>query len=112
KAEVDSDRPLSRASVQASVILPDERRLPLAFAVDAADPGVFRAEYEASTPGPHRIVAALVVGGQNLAETTTVIDVAPAPASGATTVDRANLQRIASATGGRFIDLADPGSWP
>ena len=38
QAELRSDRPLTALRVEAAVVLPDERRLPLAFAADPADP--------------------------------------------------------------------------
>jgi hypothetical protein len=93
--------------------LPEERRLPLAFAVDPADPGLWRAEFEAATPGPHRILASLLSAGRTVAETTTEIDVEAARGEDSDgRIDRVNLERIANATGGRVIDPADPQTCP
>jgi hypothetical protein len=113
QAEIQSDRPIAQPTVQATAIFPDDRRLPLTFAVDPADPAVLKAEFEPTRAGPHRIVASLVSGGRTEAETTSVIDVDPARGEDSDAgVDRANLERIATATGGRVVDPADPQTWP
>jgi hypothetical protein len=113
QAEVRSDRPLTTPRMEAAVILPDERRLPLSFAVDPADPAMYRAEFQTTLPGPHRIVATLISGGRGEAETTTVLDVDPSRGEQEDAgVDRANLERIATATGGRLIDPGDAQTWP
>lgn len=113
QAELRSDRPLAAPRVEAAVVLPDDRRLPLAFAADPADPALYRAEFQAATAGPHRIVASLISNGRTEAETTTVIDVDPSRGEEEDAgVDRANLERIATATGGRLLDPANTGTWP
>lgn len=112
-AELRSDRPLTAPRVEAAVVLPDERRLPLAFAADPADPALYRAEFQATVAGPHRIVASLVSSGRTEAETTTVLDVDPSRGEEEDAgVDRANLERIATSTGGRLIDPRDAQTWP
>ncbi len=113
RAEVRSDRPLNQPKVQGAVVLPDDRRLPLAFAVDPADPNVLRAEFETSLSGPHQIIASLTTDGRTAAETATLIDVEPAPGEQSDAgIDRANLSRISTATGGKVIDPARPETWP
>lgn len=113
RAEVRGDRPLAHAKVQAAVVLPDDRRLPLAFAVDPANPNVSLADFEATLAGPHRILAALSAEGRSVAENSTLIDVAPARGEQSDAgIDRTNLARIATATGGQVIDLARPETWP
>jgi hypothetical protein len=112
-AEIHSDRPLPKATIQATAILPDDRRLPLSFTMDASDPTVLRAEFVPSLAGPHRISAALVSAGRTEAENTTVIDVETAHGEASDAgVDHANLERIAKATGGAVIDAGDAQTWP
>src|SRR5205823_992666 len=45
RAEIESARPLTRPEVRATVTLPDDRRAPLVFAADPADPGLWQAEF-------------------------------------------------------------------
>ena len=95
------------------MVLPDDRRLPLAFAADPSEPNRYRAEFEAPLPGPHRILATVTAEGRTAAEGTTVIDVEEARSETAGVgIDHVNLARIAAATGGRVIDLHDPQTWP
>lgn len=99
--------------LQATVVLPDERQLPLAFAADPVEPGVFIADFVTAQPGAYRIQAAVSVEGKTAAETSATLDVGPARSeSDATQVDPANLARIAAATGGRVVDPTNPDSWP
>jgi hypothetical protein len=109
RAEVESPRPLARTQVQANVLLADGRRLPLAFDVDPSGQNTFRAEFEASRPGPHRITAR-VTTERGAAETETVVDVEDG--QGGAEVDRANLASIAAANGGQVIDPARSETWP
>jgi hypothetical protein len=113
RAEVEAERPLTQPRLQTTVVLPDDRRLPLALAPDPAQPHVYRAEFETTVPGTYRITAAVTSEGKTAAEGTTVIDVdQPRAELAGTRVDQDNLARIAAATGGRKIDLADPTTWP
>lgn len=113
RAEVEADQPLPRPRVQATVVLPDDRRLPLAFASDPNEPNHFRAEFEAPLPGPHRILATVTSEGRTAAESATMIDVEEARSElAATGIDHANLARIAAGTGGHVIDLNNADSWP
>src|SRR5262249_37074518 len=75
RAEVEADRPLPQPKVQAIVVLPDDNRVPLAFAADPTEPQVFRAEFETSQPGQHRIAASVNSDGKTAAEASIPIDV-------------------------------------
>jgi hypothetical protein len=113
RAEVESERPLSQPKLQTTVVLPDDKRLPLALAPDPLHPNVFQAEFETTLPGAYRITATAASEGKTAAEGTTVIDVDPPRAELAgVQVDQDNLARIAAATGGKVIDLDDPATWP
>lgn len=113
RAEIDADRPLVRPVVQGSVLLPGDRELPLAFAANPNEPGVFTADFVTAGPGTYQIGAAVVSEGKKTAETTTTIDVEPVrEEKDAVRVDHANLARIAAATGGQVIDPAKPETWP
>jgi hypothetical protein len=113
RAEVEADPPLPQAQVQTTVVLPDERRLPLAFTADPAEPNRFRAEFEATLPGSYRMLGTLSAEGRRVAEGSCLIEVDEARSETADVgVDHANLARIAASTGGRVIDPADPQTWP
>jgi hypothetical protein len=119
RAEVEAPRPLRRPEVRGTVTLPGGRELPMAFTVDPERPNWFRAEFEASVPGTHRIkaqVKSVSDASQKrppAAEAATEIQVAPARSERHDTgIDRANLARLAAATGGRLVDPRNPQSWP
>jgi hypothetical protein len=117
EAQVQSDRPLPGAAGQtaltSTVTLPDGRQVPLAFTASSARPGGYEAEFEASDSGQYKIAAALMVEGKPQAEVLTAIDVEqPRAESSDAAVDTANLARIATATGGKAIDVADRATWP
>jgi hypothetical protein len=113
RAEAKAEREMLQPKIVANVIQPDDQQIPLAFAADPAAPGTYRAEFETTMAGQHRITASLSAEGQTLADTATAIDVEePKSELAGTRVDTANLARIAAATGGRQINLADPGTWP
>jgi hypothetical protein len=113
RAEVESDRPLARAEVRATVTLPDDRRVPLTFAAEPTDPGLWRAEFAPAEGGAYRVSATLTAGGQTAAEAEALFDVHGTGSEQADAgVDRAALERLAAATGGTFIDPARPETWP
>lgn len=113
RAELQTDHPLNAPRVQATVVLPDERRLPLAFTADPAVPEVLQAVFTAPVPGAYHILGSVVADGQTSAETTAVIDVTDSPAEQADTdVNVAALEHLAQATGGQHIDPARPETWP
>lgn len=107
--QAESDPP----ALEATVVLPDERRLPLPLAADPTEVGVYRAEFDATLPGQYRVSVSAQSEGQTIAEASTAIEAIPARTELADTgVDRSALSRIAARTGGKVIDLADPQSWP
>lgn len=113
RAEIDADRPVPQPRIQAAVVLPDDRRLPLAFAADPTDPGLLRAEFQPVMAGPHRITATLTSEGKTVTESTAGLDVEAARAEQTDAgIDQANLARIATATGGKVIDPNNPETWP
>jgi hypothetical protein len=113
RAEVQADRPLHRPRLEAAVLLPDGRRGRLEFALDPAHPNRFRADFEPTLPGAHRITATVASEGKIAAEGGTVIEVdRPRAETVDGGVDQANLARIAASTGGRVVDPARPDTWP
>jgi hypothetical protein len=113
EAHLTSTRPLTRPTLVSTVTMPDGRQVPLAFSPSGTRSGAFQAEFEASDPGQYRIVAAVASEGKPQAEVLTAIDVEqPRTESVAVTVDAENLARIAAATAGSSIDLADRTTWP
>ena len=111
-AVVQSDRILAGLGVQGVVELPEGGRLPLAFTSDPTAPGRFRAEFEASRSGAHRVLASVRAEGRIAAETTAELEVEqPHDELSDVSVDRANLARLSAATGGRVIDVSDRESW-
>jgi hypothetical protein len=113
RAEVESERPLLQPRLQATVVLPDDRQLPLAFAAHPAEPGVYTAEFVTAQAGPYRVQASITAEGKVSAEAATTLDVASSQAErDAVRIDAANLRRIAAATGGQVIDPARPETWP
>lgn len=108
-AQILSDRLLPEPRIQASVTLPDDRQIPLAFAPDPARPSLFRADFEAAGPGQYRINAILTAEGKTAADILVALDVdEPRSELASTGLDREALARIAAMTGGRLIDPASP----
>lgn len=113
QAQIQTGENLSQPRIQAGVIGPEDKRIPLAFEVDPKNPRVYQAEFATTQPGPYRIQATLISEGKPTAEVATAIDVAEGRDELAETqVNGANLARIASATGGKVIDPADAKTWP
>lgn len=112
-AEIDSTRPLPKAALQATVLLPDERRLPLSFTAEADNPQRLHATFTPPQPGQLQIAAQLIAEGKTLAEATTAIQIT---ASGGEEsdggVDHTFLARLTDASGGRILDAAHPETWP
>jgi hypothetical protein len=113
RAEVDSRVGLTQASVRGVVSMPGGKTLPLSFSADPSASSVWVAEFETRSAGPYRVSATVVSGGRPAAEGSAVLDVELArPERDGSPVDRANLARIASSTGGRVVNPADPKTWP
>lgn len=111
EAEIATSRSLPPASFEASVTGPDDKKLPLMFNVDPANPKLYRATFTSTTPGVQRITATLVGDGKVLAEAMTTIQ-AEVPTGESGEIDLANLARIAHNTGGRVIDPSVAQTWP
>jgi hypothetical protein len=85
------------AGVRATVTLPGDRRVPLVFAADATDPGLWRTEFAPAQSGAYRVRAHLTAGGQPLADAEAIFDVpATAGEQSDAGVDRAALERLAT----------------
>jgi hypothetical protein len=113
QAEVQASRALPAASIQAALLTPDEKRVPLVFAADAQNPRLFRAEVFCTQKGLHKISAALQAEGKTLADAWTVLQAdEPRGEDDDAGVDLAQLARIAQDTGGRVLDPALPETWP
>lgn len=111
RAELEGDLPVTGAV--GTIMWPDGREVPLALQADLDRPGNFVTEFEVPDAGRHTVRVVVESGNRVAAEVAAVIEVdealgreAPAP------TDRGMLRRIASATGGRSVDPADPKSWP
>ena len=93
--------------------LPDGRTLPLSFTANSAAPSSYRAEFETSKAGTYRLTASVISGGRTKAEGSATLDVDEArPERDGSPVNVANLTRIATETGGKVIDPANPETWP
>jgi hypothetical protein len=109
RAEVD--RSVPQARLEASVELPDGRRFPLALGPLGTDPRQFRAGITPLAPGLYRVTARLIAEGKTAAEGTTTFRVENDPEAGRG-IDHALLDRLATSTGGKVIDLSRPDTWP
>jgi hypothetical protein len=99
--------------LEASIVLPDDRRLPLPMEPDAESPDGFIASFDAATPGLYRLTATSTVDGQVAAQATTAVVVTAAGSEADDQgVDHAALARIASRTGGKVVDIRDSQTWP
>jgi hypothetical protein len=100
-------------SVEAVVILPDGKRLPLDLAADGRSPNRFTSNFAAGYVGRYRLEATASAGSQPVAMTSTVIEVSAGSRTEAddATVDALSLARLATATGGRVIDPASAEGW-
>jgi hypothetical protein len=111
-AEIQSTRPLAQAQIQATVTLPDNKRVPLVFSADPAQAQKYRAEFAPPLPGAYRISATALSEAKPAAENFTSIQVeAPRAETDDQGIDLVNLTRIATATGGKVIDPARPETW-
>lgn len=101
------------AKLEASIVLPDGRRLPPAIEPDAESADGFVASFDAATPGLYRVTASSTVDGQVVAQATAAVVVTAAGSEADDRgVDHAALARIAARTGGKVVDLGDPQTWP
>ena len=111
--ELEADGPPVDHQLEAQVVLPDGREVPLALVPDVIEPNRCRAGFAASTVGRYVINAAAFADGRAISDVATTVDVyEPLEKPGARPVNASALKHIASATGGRFVDPADPRTWP
>jgi hypothetical protein len=113
RAETFENQADDDLTLQATVVLPDERRVPLVMTPDPVAGGVFGAEFDATLPGQYRISLSALSHGQLRAEASTAVEAhdANTELDGAS-VDRSALARIAAGAGGKVIDPADSQTWP
>jgi hypothetical protein len=113
RAKLPAEHVSDELTLQASVVLPDEQRIPLAFTPDQTESGVFVSQFETMLPGSYRVSLAATTNGQLVGETSLAVEVTSDRTelddSG---IDLARLTRIASRTGGKVVDLGDPQTWP
>jgi hypothetical protein len=106
----DGEAPVKPA---ASIVLPDERRLPLALEPDPTTPDAYVATFDATTPGRYRIAVTAAGESRTSAEATIAVEVTPARGEADDAgVDRAALAEIAVRTGGKVVDPEDRRTWP
>ena len=111
QAEMQSSRTLPSAQIQAFATTPDDKRLPLVFSVDPANPQLYRSEMVCTQVGLLRVSTSVSAEGKVLAEATTSIQVA-GPHGEEGDIDLTSLARIAQDTGGRMIDPLVSETWP
>jgi hypothetical protein len=110
-AEVQSQRALPASVVEGTVTTADDKRVPLVFTADPANPRRFRAEFVCTKPGLQRITASLMSEGKSLAESATSLQ-GEEPRGEDGDIDLASLTRIAQETGGKLIDPSLAETWP
>jgi len=112
-AEIQSEHALPHGSLQGTVLLPDDKRLPLVFSADPAQPRHFRADFTPPARGPYRLSAEFLVEGKSVAQATTAVEIEEARGEESDRgVDAVSLARIAAASGGQVIDPARSETWP
>jgi hypothetical protein len=111
--DVDSAKPVSANRVQAVMTTVSGRRWPLVLHADPRDPARFRTTVTPPAEGTYQIRAVLLSEGKTVTEgrADVQVDEPRAPAQDGS-VNVANLRRIAAATGGTWIDPANPATWP
>ena len=113
RAELEGGPWSPATDAMGAIVHPDDREVPLSLQRDPDRPGNFVTEFEVHSAGRHTIQVAVKSSGRVVAEVDAVIDVDEASGSEEPApTDRATLQRLASATGGRSVDPADPQTWP
>lgn len=106
------DPPAAGAAFEAFVTRPNGERTPLTPAVSAQSPDTLDAAFRVSEPGAHRVDVTATRSGETIATATLTIEGAPGPSeSDDAGVNVASLEALASATGGRVLNLDDSASW-
>lgn len=113
EAEVDAGRPVPGAKVQGAVTLPDQRRVPVVFTVDPANPQRYRTEFTSPLSGLHTLAAQLAVDNAVAVESSVSLQVEETgDESRDVVVDMPSLSRLAQATGGKVVDPERHDTWP
>jgi hypothetical protein len=111
-AEVNSQRALKQLSLRGEWTSPTGERTAVYWQADETR-GTFRTNIIPQTAGLHTLEAQLLAEGQPVATVRRMLSVRPlADETTPQPVDRDYLARLAAATGGRLLDLADRSSWP
>lgn len=117
-AEVEAREGEKKASgerqidIDATVVLPDGKRVPLDLLTDPGAPTRRTAWFDAPLAGRYRIEAAAQSESNSVGEVATVVEVLPrAGERDATAVDATALSRLAAETGGRVVDMKQPDGW-
>ncbi|NQU12190.1 VWA domain-containing protein, partial [bacterium] len=112
RAETRTDSGV-RGQLQAVVQTPEGRELPLPFAPDAVQAGLYRSEFVAALAGEYVVRAALVVDGKREAEASAAVSSRALPPERPDSPGNAPaLERLAAVTGGNVLSPDDPQTWP
>jgi hypothetical protein len=112
EVEVQSTKPLGSQQLEGMLTDPVGKRWPLALNADPADPLRYRTEALPQVAGTHHVSVAFLLDGKTAAEGHTDLDVEEAADASSAGINRFLLRRLASATGGRWIDPGNPATWP
>ena len=113
EVEVQSAKPVAASRLQAVLTGPAGKRWPLVLNSDPANPARFRTSITPTTAGIFHIQAVLLAEGKTVAEGHADVQVEePRDPVADRSVNQANLRRIASATGGQWIDVGNSATWP
>ena len=112
-AEPTDENPSPTVDIVGNMVAPDGREMELAFQGDPVRPHLFTTMFQVLDAGPHKVQVAVKSDDQVVAEAQAIVEVdASRGHEEPVATDRALLQRIATATGGRAINPPDPTTWP
>ena len=101
------------ATINATIVMPDGQRFSAPLSHDPRKTGRQLTQFRVQLPGRYRILTSATRDSEVIAESETSIEVCPAPTElSDTTVNATLMARLAEATGGAVIDLADTATWP
>ncbi len=112
-AEIVSDAQVPSPEIQGEILLPDERSQSLMFTRSPDNPSIYTTEFLVNHTGRHHVEATLLSQQAIVTESMAAFDVVPRDITETDIrLRKGNMQRIASQTGGRFLERDDPQSWP